>query len=50
MTHKLDKVEFDKLKAAKEELKKPHGNINSVAGLRDRVELLEEVLGVKPKE
>ena len=47
--HKLDKVEYDKRKAAKEELKKPHGAINSVAALRARVELLETVLGVKSK-
>jgi hypothetical protein len=48
--HKLDKEEFDKRKSAKEELKKPHGNINSVAGLRVRQEKMEEVLGVKPEE
>ena len=47
--HKLDKIEFDKKKAAKTELKKPHGNINSVAALRDRVELLETLFGVKPE-
>jgi len=47
--HKLDKIEYDKKKAAREELKKPHGNINSVAALRDRVYLLETVVGSKGK-
>jgi len=47
--HKLDKTEFDKRKAAKEKLKKPHGVINSVPALVERVELLEEVIGVKPE-
>jgi len=48
--HKLNKTEFNERKAAREELKKSRGNINSVAGLRARVELLETVLGVKPEE
>jgi len=47
--HKLDKTELDKRKAAKDELKKSHGNINSVAGLRERVELLETILGINPE-
>ena len=46
--HKLDKAEYDKRKAAKEELKQPHTPPASVAALRARVDLLETVLGVKP--
>ena len=47
--HKLDKTEYEAKKAARAELKKPHGNINSVAALRDQVYLLETVVGIKGK-
>ena len=50
MTHKLDKAEFDRRKAAKEELKQPHTPANSIAALRDRVDLLETILGINQEE
>ena len=47
--HKLDKIEYDEKKAAREELKKIHTPPNSVPELRARVYLLETVVGIKGK-
>jgi len=44
--HKFDKTEFDNRKQAKTTLKEPHTPPTSTPALRDRVDLIEKMLGV----
>jgi len=46
MAHKLDKAEFEARKQARDDLKEPPGNINSVPALRDRVYKIEQAMGL----
>jgi len=48
--HNLDRTEFEAKKVAKDELKKPHTPANSVPGIRARVDLIEQVLGIVVEE
>jgi hypothetical protein len=50
MSHKLNKEAFEVKKTAKKELKKPYKPSNSVPGLRARVTLLEQMLGINAVE
>lgn len=46
MIHKFDKTDFDSKKALRNEIKNNPPQ-QSVAGLKDRVEKIEKVLGIK---
>lgn len=44
--HKHDPIEYAAKKAAREQLKQPHTPPNSVPGLRERVYLIEKLVGI----
>ena len=46
MEHDFNREEFDKRRKAKEDLKKPHTPPNSIQSLRERIELIEKMLGI----
>lgn len=50
MPNKFDRADFDRRKAAKDELDLPHEKVQGVPGLEVRVQLLEEKQGIYPIE
>jgi len=47
MTHKFNKTEFNTRKYAKTSLKEAHTPPTSISSLRDRVYLIEKMLGIE---
>lgn len=46
MSHKLDKIEFDSRMQAHADLEAVHAEPNSIPGIRDRLYLVEAMIGV----
>ena len=46
MEHKFDRAIFDAQQSARSELAANHAPANTIIALRDRVELLERIVGV----
>lgn len=46
MSHKLDEVEFDSRMQAQADLESAHVAPNSIPGIRDRLYLVESMIGV----
>lgn len=45
-THKFDKTEFDSRRQARTDLLQPHAPPSSLPGLRNRVDLIETMVGI----
>ena len=50
MKHNFNSTEWAAKKNAKVDLSKPHGALNSVKDLRDRLAKIERLLDIKPSE
>jgi len=49
MAHKFNKTEFDARNQARTDLLQPHTPPSSVPGLRDRVDVIETLVGIIPE-